>query len=328
MKQKIEFIILFAVIAVLISYLLLHQKDRTHYQLPAVPEISKNQIDRIEIHTAKDDIVLKRKDKTWYIGAAEYPADAEKIDAMLNVCQKLTVTALVSESKNYLRYDLNDDKKITVKAWHGSDIIRQFDIGKPAATYRHTFVKLAQNASVYHARGDFRRKFDVTVDELRDKTILSFVPEHIRSIHISEDKNDYVLQRKAPAAKENEKENVSQASNGKPTEVRWETGGGRQLDGSSVKRLLSTLSRLECDSYIDGSKKADFANPFFVVELSGQAESHALSIFSKTDKNADAYPAVSTENQYPFLLTKSQVDDIKKMTEESLKKTNGKQPSP
>ena len=114
MKQKIEFIILFAVIAVLISYLLLHQKDRTHYQLPAVPEISKNQIDRIEIHTAKDDIVLKRKDKTWYIGAAEYPADAEKIDAMLNVCQKLTVTALVSESKNYERYDLHGDKRVRV----------------------------------------------------------------------------------------------------------------------------------------------------------------------------------------------------------------------
>ena len=38
---------------------------------------------------------------------------------MLDVIEELTLTALVSESKNYVRYDLSHDEKITVKAWKG-----------------------------------------------------------------------------------------------------------------------------------------------------------------------------------------------------------------
>ena len=122
MKRRNEFIILFAIIIILALYLLLHKKNRTHYQLPLVPEIANHRITQIEIDAATGAVVLNRKDNTWYIGPEAYPAAPEKVNAMLDVVEKLTITALVSESKNYIRYDLNDDKKITVKAWDGTAI--------------------------------------------------------------------------------------------------------------------------------------------------------------------------------------------------------------
>lgn len=324
MKLKKEFIILFVIIAVLISYLLLHKKDRTHYQLPVVPEIAKNRTTQIEINTSKDDIVLNRKDKTWTIGPEKYPADPDKVKTMLDVIEKMTITALVSESKNYVRYDLNDDKKITIKAWDGTTLKRQFDIGKSATTYRHTFVKLDQDPHVYHARGDFRHKFDLTLAKLRDKNVLSFEQDHINIVQISKDKKTIVMKRnKRPETKDEIKENETEPSPAKEPDIIWQTGDGHPLKASAVKGLLSFLSRLDCENYINSGKKEDFEGPVFVAKLTGEAKEYTLSVFSKTDKNATTYPAVSSENQYPFLLSESQVDDLKKMTEEILKKEEG-----
>lgn len=320
MKLKKEFIILFIIIAALISYLLLHKKDRTHYQLPTVPEIAKSRITQIDIATSKDAVTLNRKDKTWFIGPEEYPADPDKVNSMLDVIEALTITALVSESENYLRYDLDDDKKITVKAWEGTTIKRRFDIGKSASTFRHTFVKMEKDSKVYHARGDFRHKFDLTLDKLRDKNVLSFEPEQIKTVQISKDKQTIVVRRQErPETKGDIKENEAKPSSTKKSNVIWQTNDDRQLEESTLKRLLSSLSRLDCETYIDRGKKEDFEDSIIVVKLTGEAKGYSLSIFSKTEKSATTYPAISSENQYPFLLSDSQVDDIKKTTEEMLK---------
>ena len=70
---------------------------------------------------------------------------------MLNVFESLALTALVSESKDYNRYDLNAEKRITVKAWQQETLKRNFDIGKAAPSFRHTFVKIGDESRVFHA---------------------------------------------------------------------------------------------------------------------------------------------------------------------------------
>ena len=175
MTIKKEYLILTAVMVALILYLALHRSNRTHYTLPKISSIPGKHISNIEFKKADGTVVLNKKDNIWNIGPKEYPADSDKIEDIINVIENLKVTALVSESKNYVRYDLNPDKKIHVRAWQGESMIREFDIGKPAATYQHTFVKLAKDPNVYHARGDFRQKFDPTVEDLRDRTFLLFV---------------------------------------------------------------------------------------------------------------------------------------------------------
>ena len=319
MKLKKEYIILVSVIVVLILYLVLHRTDRTHYQLPNISEIPKNKITQLEINKSGSSIVLNKKDNTWYIGPEAYPADLEKVKDMLGIIEKLTVTTLVSESKNYIRYDLSNDKKLNVKAWDGKTLKREFDIGKSASTFRHTFIRLKEDPNVYHAREDFRHKFTQTTERLRDKTVMSFDQTDIRKIDISKGKDVTVITLTESSQKDVEKKITTEIpAPAEKKEIIWHTAEGHKLDKPKLNRLLSVLSEMECETYINDKKKEDFKNPNYVIRLKGGKE-YIISIFPKTDEKAENYPAVSSENNYPFLLSDSQVDNINKIVEELIK---------
>ena len=201
MKLKKEYILLAAVIIGLGAYLIFQKTDRTHYRLPEPSKISKDDISKIEIKTADRTIEIKKKDGEWVIGPKAYPADADRIREMLETIAALKLTALISESKNYVRYDLNEAKRLAVKAFSGNSLLREFDIGKTAPTYQHTFVKLAGDPNVYHARGYFRTKFDQSVDDLRDQRVLSFEKVQIKDVEIVYNKETYHLSRETVSEK-------------------------------------------------------------------------------------------------------------------------------
>ncbi len=319
MKVKKELIILFVVIVGLSLYLIFRNQDNTHYKLPKLAHISGKQISKIEISKQETSIVLNKKDNFWHIGPDEYPANSNKIEKMLDVIEGLSLTALVSESENYNRYDLNDEKKITIKAWEKGAVKRTFDIGKVASSFRHTFVKLENDDRVYHARGNFINDFDKTVEELRDKTVLAFNQDEIQYVHITKEKTEIEFTRSdIPVdVKTTEKPDTATPP---PSQVQtiWKTADGKRGDKAKIERLLSSLSNLNCHEYINDSKKEDFSNPICTIELKGTKE-YKLSIFSKKDKEASDYPAISSENNYPFSLSKSQADNLMKEPNELIK---------
>jgi hypothetical protein len=319
MKLKKEYFILTAILVALVLYLALHRSNRTNYQLPELPAVPQKQISKIEITTAGKSIVLNKKDDAWSIEPKEYPADPEKVKSMLSVIGTLKLTALVSESKNYVRYDLGKDKKIHVKAWKGNTLVRDFDIGKTAPTYKHTFVRLADDPNVYHAREDFRRKFDESVSDLRDKTVMSYAQNTIGKITLLHDKKTASFYRKEiPETTSGKKEKAAKAAKEPKTETVWEDAKGKTAPPTKISRLLSFLNHLECEKYIEGAKKEDFKNPIYTLSLKGEKD-FSLSIFAKKDKKDDNYAAVSSENNYPFYLSASQVDGIQSKVDDLLK---------
>lgn len=320
MKVKKEYLILIALIIALSLYLIMRNPDRTHYQLPDFPEISGKDISKIEIEKGDTTIVLNKKDKAWHIAPQEYPADAEKIQGLLDTIEELSLTAMVSEARDYKRYDLNDAKKITVRAWIDDSLIREFEVGKAAASYQHTFLKLPGDDRVYHAQKNFRGKFDQTVDSLRDKTILSFDQDEIEKVHITKGKQSIVLHRKqVPVKVTATQKNEGQSPPSPEEKTVWETPKGKRADESRLNHLLSTLSKLRCEKYIDNQVKNDFTSPICTLQLSGNQE-YTLSIFSKPDKHAKDYPAISSQNDYPFLLGAWRADDLMKNPDELVKK--------
>jgi hypothetical protein len=319
MRVKKEYIVLICVILALSVYLILRNPDSTHYQLPKLSNITTKDVSKIEISTAGTSIVLNKKEDKWHITPEGYAADADKVKGMLDVIKELTVTTLVSESKNYIRYDLGDDKKITVRAWTGGTLTREFEVGKVATSYRHTFVMLADDDRVYHARGNFRGRFDQTIERLRDKTVLSFDQSEIQEIHISKGEEAIVFARKEIPVQVSVSEEADAQSPPPPeVEMVWQTADGKAGDETRLSKLLTTLSNLKCEKYVDDRKKEDFANPICTIRLKGPQE-YMLSIFAKSDKEAKNYPAVSSENDYPFLIPKWQADNLMKKPEELLK---------
>ena len=312
MKLKKEYFILAAILVALILYLALHQSNRTHYQLPELSEVSGKHISKLEITTAGNSIVFNQKDDTWNIEPKGYRADTTKIKNILNVIEKLKLTALVSESKNYIRYDLSNDKNIHVKAWQDKNLIREFDIGKTAPTYKHTFVKLPNDPNVYHARGDFRRNFDRSVDDFRDKTVLSYSLNTIQGIKLTHEEKTISLSRKETPEPLSDKkdEPAAKAPKEAKTKTVWEDTKGHEVAPFKVSSLLSFLNSLECERFLDDFKKEDLKNPIYTITLKGEKE-YSLLVFAKNDKNAKNYSAISSDNESPFSLSDTQVDTIK-----------------
>ncbi|MFC1858224.1 DUF4340 domain-containing protein [Thermodesulfobacteriota bacterium] len=319
MKAKKEYFILAVIIVALALYLVFHKTDRTHYQLPDISMISSKDISKLEINRSDVSILLNKKSDDWFIGEEEYLADPDKSKDMLEVIEDLTMTALVSESKNYVRYDLGDDKKLAVKAWDGSSLKRDFEIGKSANTFRHTFVRMAGDPNVYHARGNFRATFDQTIDKLRDKSVLSFEQSEIQEIQVTEDKSLLVaVQKGAPTIDLQMNEKAAEAPQAEAPQPIWQDADAKGLDKSKVESLLSPLSELKCEAYIYDRKKDDFKEPTYLIRLKG-AEEYTLSIFAKIKEDDNKYPAITSQNNFPFYLPGFRVDNLKKNTEELFK---------
>jgi len=322
MKIKKEYIIILAVILGLSLYLSLRRSDRLSYELPRLPAVAKTDISKIEITKKGAAVILNKGNGCWNIGPQEYPADTDKVTNMLGIIENLALTAMVSESRDYSRYQLDDEHKITVKAWSSERIKREFDIGKVAPSYRHTFVRLRGNDYVYHARENFRPTFDLGVEDLRDKQVLAFDAADIQKIQLMINGRSLVCTRLATPSAADQEPAVKSSS--PKEEVVWENPEGGRCDEAKLNRLLATLSNLRCESYIDATKKGDLTDPMYRIELKGAKDYH-LSIFAKAEGDEKGYPAISSENSYPFLLSEGRVKSLMKAPEEMQEKPENKE---
>ena len=319
MKLKKEYLILILIIIGLSAYLLMRSSDRTLYQLPEIEELKQSEISKIEISQGDNSVILTKRDNQWYLEPAGYLADQTKVNAMLDVFEDLTLTALVSESKDYNRYDLGAEKRINVKAWQQTTLKRNFDIGKAAASFRHTFVKLNGNSRVFHARDNFRSKFDFTIDDLRDKTVLAFKTTDIRQIEVTKDAHSVKLARSEvpvkPVAAQQQKADTAPAA---AVKFEWQNEEGQKGNDRKLNQLLTTVGDLKCADYINDRQKNSFSAPIYTVKLKG-IQDYQLDIFAKLQTDDKKYPAVSSDSDYPFWLSENKVQQIMINPEEMIK---------
>lgn len=317
-KAKTEYIILGVVIVALLLYLVLRNPDRMNYQLPGLPAIVKAEISRIDIAKAGETIRLEKKDSQWLIKPQGFSSDPARLNAILDAIFNLSLTALVSESRNYSPYGLDKDNEIIVKAYKNELLLREFSIGSAASTFNHTYVKLVNDPRVFHARNSFRDDFDQKVDNLRDKTVLRFDKNEISAIEISSGAEKILFMKnvKPLEVKAGEKKPESQAMPPQG-EASWLMADGKPGNTSELNGILDQTSQLTCESFIAGKTKDDFQAPIFSVQLKGH-KNFSLTIYQKAEKET-GYAAVSSESPYPFLLSSYTADNVMKKPE-NLKK--------
>ena len=308
--MKKEIIILAAVIIALTLYLTFHESNRTRYQLPALSKVTSKDITQLEIQQSGKTIILNKKDNKWFIAPKDYLADTNAINQMLDVIDDLKLTTLASESGSYYRYDLVDDKKITVKAWIKQTLSRAFEIGKAVPTYQHTFVHLLDDPNVYHADGNFRNTFDKTIENLREKTVLSFEKSRIQNLRIAKGKTarEFILKTIPVNADEN-LINGEKEKEPPKTKMEWQSVDRKKADETAIEELLSLVTSLKCDTYHRNEAKDAFHNPSYIIEVNGSIPAK-LSIFDTADEATTQYPAISSQNDYPFFLSEFQGKNI------------------
>ncbi len=315
MKMKKEYLILIAVIVALALYLGLRTRDRTHFELPRPAVLESGAIDRLVIARPDGTLELVKKDARWVIEPHGYRADETTVKNMLDQLSSLNLTALVSESERYERYDLNAEKRINVQAYTGDQKMRDLDVGRPAPTNQHTFVKLAGDPKVYHARGSLQNTFDKPLDGLRDKVVLAFERDKLNSIEIRKGAHTTVLAKAAPAPANPSDAAAQEKTDSPPPPVEWQAEDGRKADAAAVDQLLGAMSQLRCDGYIEqpGDPQEQAWELNFVTE--GQA--HRLTLFSK-EENGNRFAARSSDSPYDFWLPEARVKTFEKQIDQLL----------
>lgn len=315
MKFKKEYALLGIVILALTLYLCFNQEDRIHYDLPQPSQLDPDTITRIEITKGGQTLTLTRQDDQWRLTPGDYPADTAQVERMLKSVAELTVTALVSETQSYARYDLDADRKIEVRAFKGDKNVRQFAIGKAAGTFRHTHVLVGEDKNVYHAAGSFRWEFDKPVDDLRDKTVLNFDRAAITTIALEADGKPLVVKKQAAASEEDTEAKPSEdpppvEEQTAPPAARWVTAEGETVDPAAVEQFLSALAPLKCNAFLDADQKAGLADPQYRLQLGG-TETKTLEVYTPLSDTETDFVGTSSDSPYPFKLTEFDVEKIK-----------------
>lgn len=313
--MKKEYIVLALIIVALSAYLVFHKSDSTHYTLPVLDDLGSADISRIDLVHGTTTLTLEKTGDQWVVGEEKFPANESQITSMIKAIKELKLTALISESKNYNRYELDDENKIRVSASSKDKVIRTFDVGKTASSYKHTFVKLDTDPRVYHAENNLKSTFNKTEDNLTEKLVMNFNPETVYGIQTKDNGKEMALARKqepvtVDVTKEEKKDQANPETQAPAPKDIWTDASGKEKDNTKITAFVSLFSNLKCDHYIKGQTKESLTGPIFEVTINTDKVC-TLSIFPKKDEDK-TYPAISSENAFPFTLSEAKVDDIKK----------------
>ncbi len=303
MKLKKEYVSIVLVIIGLSVYIYSRTNDRINYELPQIDPINTENVTRISIEKPDKVILLTRDNGQWIVGKRGYPAGDRSLENLLKALDRFQVTDLVSRSKNYRRYSLDQESAIEVKVRAGQEQVCSFQVGKQASTYRNSYVKLANDPNSYLSKTNMKQTLDKEPDDFLDKVVLSFEEKKLQKIVIQGLDGTLTLNRgnKTAGSEEDEEAKAGTA---------WMTAAGKEVDPASVNTLLQSIDGLTCSSYLEHKEKQDFQSPDHRLALINAQEDILSLYLEKKEENATKYRGTSKENGFPFTLSKQKGKEI------------------
>ena len=305
--MKKEYIILAAAIVALGLYLVLHNTDRTHYEIPEIAAPEKDEITRIDITGPSGTLALKRSDDAWLSQPEGYPLDKGKIDEMLEALSGIDVISLVSEAESYVQYDLGNDKRVFVEASSVEKPLLKLDVGKAASTHRHTYIRLVDDTKVYQVSGNIRRTFDVEIWALRDKKVMTLDRSSITGLTIEAGGESLYLEKISKP--------VEPVVEGQPQQglTAWITADSTEADGAVVDGMLSRLTNLQSDGFPEDDQQVDMSEPAFTLTIHG-SQDETLKIYGESGEKM--FLASSSQYEFPFMLAEWRLNQVRKTPSE------------
>lgn len=287
--MKKEYLILILLILSFSAYLFLHKEDTDNTMLPEIKKIDVEKMTGIVLSKKEGPLKFFKEENKWTITDNAYPADLSSVKSMLDTIKEVKLSALVSQKGNLERYELDEDNRIQVKVTKNQDTLFEFSIGKTAPTANHTFVMVTNNKNVYHANGSFRSHFDKTLEDFRDKKVVEFKEKSIKQFTIEKDGLSKTL------ISHEEKKDKEASS------MDWKFQDGSSADKAIVSNLLSSVSFLKCEKYLDAFAKNELQKeaPLLTIRFENEEKNELILYKAKTKDN---FLGMSSMNEYAFAL--------------------------
>ncbi len=307
-KGNLEFIIIGFVILISILYLVMRKTDKVHYSIPNLKNIKIDTVSKIILTKNNKKIVLRKVGSDWTVGDNQYKTDIEKVNKIIKNASELKLTTLVSKSKNYFKYELDPERKLNVKLFNNKNLIREFDVGKVASTYDHTYVIISGDPYIYHCSGSIKRDFDKNIDDLRDKKVFVTEKNSVTEISFVSSGKEYKVRRIIEFTKKDIPSSKSGVKSDE-RETNWKYKE-KTINNSLIESILNSLSEINCSEYI--YEDVDLTlEPLYAITVEEDHKSKStIKIFNSLKNDEDNFPAESTQTKFRFLLKKYKVENL------------------
>jgi hypothetical protein len=250
MNTKHTVILFILAIVLVVSAFLFTRKEEEVVQQAAAPtktvfsDLTSSTVTSIEIQppSGKPAVKLTRRENTWWTDPdKKHKADKNQVSALFAAIEKEVTGEVVSTNeKNFGEYEVTDTSGTRVKIF-GEDgkKLQDLYVGKAGPTFFTTFVRPADGNEVINANASLSYIFNKP-DGWRDKTLFDLTVPSITGI---------------------EEEGTSSTFTVKKSGDKWtlEKPAGKKLKDNKIETLVSTLSTLHANDFVDENSSRTLA---------------------------------------------------------------------
>ena len=271
--------------------------DRIGYALPELPVIDPNAVREIVIDGSEGKVTLARDELGWVVRPGNYRAHLPSVEFLLDALVNLSITDVVSNRADPARFDLDDNRRVSVSLiGGGAGVLLAIEIGRRAATYGHTYIRIPGESRILQAQGQLRTAFNRGVEILRDKSVFAFDPLKVSEIVASlpsSDKNEVRVVLEEDEWRREDRNGTKLAADDEES-----------LDGDAIESALSFFGSLP--AYRFRYEGEALEEPWLVVEFVAERR-HELSVYPL---EGNLFPARTSDSEYEFHMARFQVSFI------------------
>jgi hypothetical protein len=234
MKSSIARLAAILVLLVVVAYFLMERPGERSSGVgegDLLFELDSASIDRIEVKSPSGLVVLEKRGAEWFLTSPlTYRADQSNAVSTLSMVKGMKAKAAVSSNpaKRSL-FQVDSSGTLLILSAQGKPAASVI-IGKMGGTFTETYVRKPDAEEVLLADGSFSFVGTRTVKEWRDRTIAEVARENIKEISYRYGDTTFTVRF---------------------ADSLWRIGND-EADQGAVNSLLSTLSSLRADDFVDG----------------------------------------------------------------------------
>ena len=269
--------------------------------------------DEIEIKGRDVSLAMVKKENNWYINDQAYPGDIELINSLARKVRDLKLLDLVSDKGYYEKYDLTDEKGISVTIKDNGKVLRRLLVGKAGSTNNHSYLKIDDRKEIYLAAGILKKDFTLKASDLRNKKIFDIKTPDIRffSINYNGKNFDFKLNPLKNEAETGKEKNNNEGKKDPVKQVsKWLSKDyiKGNLSDASIDSILAVFSPLKASEFPESANVKNIGNPLCRVVIAYDDKKAELVIYSK--KENGMYYASTSESKYIFTIASWQAEKL------------------
>ncbi len=287
--QVIELLVLCGLIFILLLYLLLRSAASFSYKLPEFDKVTGIESMRWS-RSDGSEINLSKKGEQWYIDN-QYPAKQNNVDTLLGQLSEPSLQDLVSKSGNLLTFGLNNERAYKLEAFDSNgDVLRQLYIGKSSSSGRYSFTRLSEDDwRIFTLSENLTSVLEKSIDNLRDRLVLSFSSSDIEKLEISESASD----KSISIAKQDSK---------------WQIPEGHTWNEEQVDSFVNRFASMNAQDFLAEYPQTDDEYQLKFIAKGGV--SYIVTIAAQKLEDDKGYAAKSSSYGFPFTLNNYTVESI------------------